>query len=256
MGTGIATSISGVLGVVLLMSYARRGQNYLVVTAPLLRPDLGQWHRILRIGLPVGSDFVLAFASAAVTLFAISGFGASAQAGFSIGSRILQAVLVPGMSIAYAAGPIAGQNFGARNSQRVKQTFVNAAAFATSIVRLGTILIQWWPQLLLSAFDADPEATAIAKSFLLLMSWALVAQVLVYTCKTMFTGLGHTMPALVSSGMQFTLFSVPVLWLSAQPDFHIEYVWYLSIGSITLQALVSLSLLQRQFHRSLVSSPR
>jgi putative MATE family efflux protein len=252
MGAGIATSISGITGVILLTTHTRRAQKYLIATAALLKPRLSEWRRILRIGLPIGSEMLLTFASAAVILHAISGFGASAQAGFSIGQRILQVILVPGLAVAYAAGPIAGQNFGAKKSERVREVFRHAVVIGTGITLVGTILLQSQSQLLLSIFDADPAAVSIARSFLLLMSWTLVAQMLIYTCKIMFTGLGNTMPSLLSSCMQFAVFAVPALWLSTQSNFRIEQIWYLSIGSMTLQALVSLWLLRWQFRRSLV----
>lgn len=253
MGAGIATSISGVIGVVLLITYTRRSQQYLTMAAALLSPHPGEWRRILRIGFPAGSEAILTFASAAVTLHAISGFGPSAQAGFSLGQRILQAVLIPGISVAAATGPIAGQNFGARKSDRVRQAFRQAVAIGAGMMIVGTIFLQWQTQTILDVFDSDAAAVVIARSFLLLMSWTLVAQVLVYSCKFILTGLGNTLPSLVSSGLQFCVFAAPALWLSTQSNFRIEYIWYLSIGSMTLQALVSLWLLRREFRRSLSS---
>ena len=50
-----------------------------------------------------------------VIYWIIRDFGAAAQAGFGIGSRVMQAIFLPAMAIAFAAAPIAGQNFGARH---------------------------------------------------------------------------------------------------------------------------------------------
>ena len=36
--------------------------------------------------------------------------------------------------------------------------------------------------------------------------------------------------------MRFVTYAVPAIWLSGRPDFRIEYVWYLSIATVTLQA--------------------
>ena len=49
-----------------------------------------------------------------VIYWIIRDFGAAAQAGFGVGSRVMQAIFLPAMAIAFAAAPIAGQNFGAR----------------------------------------------------------------------------------------------------------------------------------------------
>ena len=50
-------------------------------------------------------------------------FGAAAQAGFGIGMRIIQAGFMPVVALGFAVAPVAGQNFGARHPQRVRDTF-------------------------------------------------------------------------------------------------------------------------------------
>lgn len=251
-GAGMATTLSIVIGAVLLGVYFHRLQRHMTLTPKLMRPCLKQWHRMLNIGLPAGSEFALTFLSAAVVYYAIRNFGASAQAGFGIGSRVLQSIVLPGMSIAFAAGPIAGQNFGAKNNERVRETFRKATLIGTAIMISITILVQWRPQALVGMFDADASAIAVAALFLQMMSWTFVAQGLVYTCSTMFQGLGNTVPSLISSGTRFVLFAIPALWLSTQPRFRIEQVWYLSIASVTLQAILSLWLLHMEFKRRLL----
>jgi len=52
---------------------------------------------------------------------------AGAQAGFGVGGRVMQALFLPVMAIAFAASPVAGQNFGAGQYARVRETFRRAA---------------------------------------------------------------------------------------------------------------------------------
>jgi hypothetical protein len=47
---------------------------------------------------------------------------------------------------------------------------------------------------------------------------------------------------------------IPTLWLSAQPGFRVEQIWYLSIATTTMQALLSLWLLGRELSKRLVFS--
>jgi Na+-driven multidrug efflux pump len=223
----------------------------MVIKPELMRPQLKQWRRILNIGLPAGAEFILTFLSVAVVYYVIRNFGASAQAGFGIGSRVLQVILLPGVAIALAVGPIAGQNLGAKNSERVKETFRKAAFIGAAAMSVIAIFLQWRPKALVGMFDADASAISVAALFLQLRSWGFVAQVLVNTCSNMFQGLGNTLPSLISSGTRFVVFSIPAVWLSVQPQFHIEQVWYLSNASVMLQAIVSLWLLRVEFQRRL-----
>ena len=63
------------------------------------------------------------------------------------------------------------------------------------------------------------------------------------------------MPAVLSSATRVLSFVIPVFWLAAQPQFHLAELWYVSVASMTLQAVVSLVLLRRQFQRQLRASP-
>jgi len=48
---------------------------------------------------------------------------------------------------------------------------------------------------------------------------------------------------------------VPALWLSTRPGFQLVDVWYVSLVSMFIQALVSFSLVRREFGRKLVPVP-
>lgn len=248
-GAGFATSISIAVCTVLLGAYFWRSQACMRMQPALATPRLRQWARILMIGLPAGGEFVLTLLYTAVVYYTIRDLGVSAQAGFSIGSRVLQAILLPGMAIAFAAGPVVGQNFAAGKWQRVRETFEKAALMATAIMVATTLIVQSAPQALVAMFDADPLTAEIAALFLQLMSWIFVAQGLIYICSTMFQGLGNTVPALVSSAVRFMVFAGPAVWLSMRPTFHLETLWYLSMVSIVLQAVVSLGLLRAEFRK-------
>ena len=92
---------------------------------------------------------------------------------------------------------------------------------------------------------------AVAILFLQMVSLNLVAQGFTFVCSSMFQGLGNTRPVLLSSGVRLITYALPVLWLSARPGFRIEYVWYLSNLSTTLQAALSLWLLHLEFRKRL-----
>ena len=77
------------------------------------------------------------FAFIAVYLFVVyrvtQPFGAAAQAGFGIGQRIIQAGFMPIVALGFAAAPVAGQNFGARKAERVRETFRRAVMMVTGV---------------------------------------------------------------------------------------------------------------------------
>ena len=57
--------------------------------------------------------------------------------------------------------------------------------------------------------------------------------------------IGNTVPAMVSSATRVVTFAVPAVWLAKRPGFELRHLWYLSIATVTLQAVVSVTLLYR-----------
>ena len=248
-GAGLASSIAVLIGVLMLFVYFHKLERYVGFDPAQWRPQLRQWKRVLDVGLPAGGEFAMIFIFMAVVYYVLRDFGAAAQAGFGIGTRVLGLIQMPALAVALAAGPIAGQNFGAGNGTRVWETFVKAALIGTTIMIAFTVLAQWKPGLLLGGFSNDEQTMAVASLFLRMVSLNLVAQGLTFTCSSMFQGLGNTRPVLLSSATRVLTYSLPAIWLSTQPGFRIEHVWYLSIATATLQAGMNLLLLRREFRK-------
>jgi Na+-driven multidrug efflux pump len=253
-GAGLASSLAVAIGVVALWAYFEKAENYLALDRRQWRPQIEAWKRILNVGLPAGGEFAIMFAYMAAIYYAIGEFGPAAQAGFSIGSRVLGLIQVPAMAIAFTAAPIIGQNFGARNSARVKATVGNVLMAATAVMVIATAVRQWRPELLLKGFTQDKATISEGALFLKMVSLNLVAQGLIFACSSVFQGLGNTRPQLISSTVRLITYVIPTLWLSAQTGFRVEQIWYLSIVTTTMQACLSLWLLRRELGKRLVFS--
>lgn len=257
MGAGLATSLAVAAGVALLWVYFHKLETYVGIDPARLRPRLDVWRRVLAIGLPAGGEFALMFVYITVVYWIIRHFGDAAQAGYGIGSRVMQAVFLPAMAIAFAVAPIAGQNMGAGRPQRVRATFRHAA-LASSAVMLGlTLLCQWRPEALVRPFAhaSDARSMAVAAEFLRIISWNFIASGLIFTCSGLFQAMGNTLPSLLSSASRLLTFVVPGIILSRHPGFRLADLWHLSVATVTLQALTSLWLLRGQFGRRLPVAP-
>ena len=246
MGAGLASSIAVFAGVGLMVVYFLWRETYVRYVAAKLRPRFDVWSRLFLIGLPAGGEIALLFFYTSVVLWLIAHFGDAAQAGFGIGSRLTQAVFLPGMSVAMAAGPIIGQNFGAGQAARVRAT-LRASILYCSVVMIGlTLLCQLRAEWLVRGFSQDPEVVAQGALYLHIISWNFVATGIVYSCSALFQGVGNTWPSLISTGSRILTFIVPALWMATWPNFQIQDVWYLSVVTVTLQAATSLLLVARE----------
>ena len=253
-GAALASTLAIAAGVALMAFYFRRLEHYVAFDRSQWRPRPATWRRLLDIGLPAGGEFALMALFMGVVYWVIRPFGAAAQAGFGIGMRVMQSIFLPAMAIAFAAAPIAGQNYGARRFERVRETFRVTALTCGGFMLLLTLFCQWQSPWLIRVFTADPAVIDIGVEYLRIISWNFVGAGIVFVCSSLFQGLGNTWPSLVSSGSRVVLFVVPAIWLSAQPGFRLVDLWHLSVATVVLQALFSLFLLRREFRTRLDSS--
>ena len=251
LGAGLASSIASAVGFIALVLLFPRVQSYLRLRWDALRPRFDAWKRIMFIGFPTSLEFLMMFVVFAVIYWVIRDFGAEAQAGFGIGGRIMQSIFLPAMAVAFAAAPIAGQNFGAGLHDRVRETFKAAALIGAGLMATLSVLCHIAPELMGAPFTDDPDVLAVTGEYLKITSWNFVAAGLVMTASSLFQGIGDTRPALIASATRMITFAGPAIWLSYQPWAELRHIWLLSVISITLQCLLSVWLLLATFKRKL-----
>ena len=250
-GAGLASTLAIAAGVAFLAVYYVRLEKYVHFDPAQWRPKLATWGRMLNIGLPSGGEFALMAVYIGAVYWIIRDFGAAAQAGFGIGGRLMQSIFLPAMAVAFAAAPLAGQNFGARRYDRVRETFRAAAWSITGLMTALMLLCQWRADWLMRAFTRDPAVIAIGTEYLRILSWNFIAMGLVFTAGSLFQALGNTRPSLAASAIRLVIFVVPSVWVSRQPGFQLIDVWHLSVLTVIVQAVISLTLLRGQFRRRL-----
>jgi putative MATE family efflux protein len=254
-GAGLASSLSVAAGVVLMTVYFLRLERYVGFDVAQWRPRFATWRKLLNIGLPAGGEFAFIGIYTGVMFWIIRGFGTAAQAGFGIGSRVMQMIFLPAMAVAFAAAPIAGQNYGAKLGDRVRETFTSAAIASCAIMFSMTLLCQWQGEAMIRFFTTDADVIAVAAQFIHVISWNFFAMGIVFTCSSMFQALGNTWPALASTGTRLLTFAIPGIFLSRQPGFQLVHLWYLSVATVLMQAVLSVVLLRAQFRVRLAFSP-
>jgi Na+-driven multidrug efflux pump len=208
---------------------------------------------MLKIGLPAGAEFALMAVYLFVVYVISRPFGAAAQAGFGIGLRVVQAGFMPVVALGFSVAPVAGQSFGARLGDRVKQTFVAAAAMADGVMAIWAILCYFWAAPMVRLFSADPQVIGVGVEYLRIIAFTFIGSGLVFVSSSMFQALGNTLPPLAASFGRMLLTAVPAVLLSRMPGFELWWIWYLSAGTIVFQVIAVLLLLQREYKARLGS---
>ena len=250
-GAALASFISILVVDVAIVIYFHKNFHYLRFRSSLFRPQTKIWGRLLQIGVPAGAEFVLLFVFILIVYGIIRGFGPAAQAGFGVGARIMQALFLPVVALAFAVSPVVGQNFGGRQAARVRESIYSAIGIASGMMFLLALLAHFAPAPMIRAFSNDPAVIEFGREYLKIASLNFVAAGIVFTSSSVFQGLGNTWPPLFSSATRLILFALPAVILSHSAGFEIKHIWYLSVASQSIQAVVNLLLLRRELRKKL-----
>lgn len=253
-GAGLASSISIFIGLILMTRYFFKLECYVKFDWRMMNFKSSINQKIMTIGFPAGGELLLMFLYMVIIYWAIQDVGAEAQAGFGLGSRILQAIFMPALALAFAVPAVVGQNFGANQFNRVKESFNATIKIISVIMLMLSLFCLWEPKILLQPFTNDQDVIFFASNFLQVVALNFLPSGLIFTCSGIFQGLGNTWPALYSVGSRLILFAIPTIWMSQQSLFKIEYIWYLSVVTVLLQSLLSLWLMKREFKKKLITS--
>lgn len=250
-GAGLASSIAAAVGFLAALWIFGRVQNVISHPLKLFRPNWAITRRIVAIGLPTAGEFLLMFVITGVVYAVIRNFGSEAQAGYGVGSRVMQAIFLPAMAVSFAVAPVAGQNFGAGLPDRVRQTVRDAAIISSGLMLALTLVCQIWSEAMIGLFAHDPNVVEVGSVFLRIISLNFLSTGIIFVASGAFQALGDTRPALWGSVSRLVTFAGPAIWLSNQPWATLEQVWWLSAGSVALHAGVALYLLQGQLKSKL-----
>jgi putative MATE family efflux protein len=254
-GAALSTFVAVVLGFVLLVGYFVRADGYITFDRAAWAPDVKIWKRMMAVGAPAGGEFLLISLHMILVYRLIQGFGAAAQAGFGIGSRVMQSLFLPVVAIAFAASPVVGQNFGARLADRVRETFRWAAVMASAVMMVLTVLCHISPAALIRPFSSDPAVILVGGEYLRITSWNFVPSAIVFTSSSIFQGIGNSVPPVIISAARLLLFAVPAFLLSRTAGFELRQIWYVGVAAVIVQMTLNIWLLQREFRRRLTFGP-
>jgi putative MATE family efflux protein len=245
-GAGLATTIATVVGVLLMVGYYVKLERYLTFDFAHFHPKPATWAKLLNIGLPAGGEFALMALTAGTMYWAARGFGTEAQAGIGIGFRVNQMLFIPVVAVAMSATAVAGQNFGARNAERVRGTVRVALTMAAVLMTFITIVAIGGAPWIARIFTSEAEVIRQTVGFMQVLGWNFVPSALAFTCSALFQGLGNTWPPLYSTAIRVFLFMGVGIWMAHQPWFELNYLFAVSVATVMLQAVLTYAWLRRE----------
>lgn len=238
MGAAYATALSHIVVFSIFWITMRRQERELFHFHLLKKPDFDAMYQIFKTGLPVGVQ------SGAFTIFAmiigriIASWGPIPIAVQKVGSQIEALSWMTASGFATALGSFTGQNYGAKQWERIKKGYFVAIRIMAVVGIMVTALLIFGAEPLFKIFIQEPESVAVGVVYLQILGLSQLFMCLEITTSGAFNGLNRTLPPSLVS-ILFTGLRVPGAIILSRPEFlGLEGVWWsISISSV-LKGLV------------------
>ncbi|WBX74602.1 MATE family efflux transporter [Tenacibaculum pacificus] len=250
-GAGLATSISyGVSGLFILWFFLSKNTD-LKIIPKYFQIDLSILKEIISLGgitiIRQGTISILIIILN-YTLFKYG--GEISIAVYGIINRIMLFALFPVLGVTQGFLPIAGYNYGANDSKRVKESIKTAILFGTVIATFIFIIIMVFPSELIGLFTNDKKLINLTSDALIIAFLATPVITTQLIGSAYFQAAGKALPALLLTLLKQGFLLIPLVYIL--PKFYgIDGVWMSFPIADFLATLVTFLYLNREIKRSL-----
>ena len=136
------------------------------VTRDAFRPVMDIFRQITAQLIPASAAMMVMFISGFVVQFALKEFGGAAVAAYGVALRIEQILLLPVLGMTGALLPIACQNFGAQEHDRVRAALKFCWTTGFIMTAIAAPILLFGGSFEMSLFSDDPEVIRIGTSYL------------------------------------------------------------------------------------------
>lgn len=188
--------------------------------------------RLLFIAIPAGLTSAVGPLVNTIIISMLAGYGTEAVAAFGIATRIEAFAFILLMALAVGMSPIIGQNFGAKNFDRVHETLRNAIGFSVFwCIGVAAILVLL-AEPIASVFSADPIVIYYAKISFLIVAPSYLFSSLVNGWSSAFNAMGKPQMSVIMTVIKMILLLIPAVLIGAETGGVMGIFWAISIVNI------------------------
>ena len=142
--------------------------------------DLSHWRDLLRQILPASFNMLTIILGGFITMTFIGRFGSQQVAGYSVGLRLEQILLLPALGLNTAVMAMAGQNFGANKPDRIRETYKKSlwAGFWIAVASIPVMV--FLSPILLGFFSTNKDMIETGTTYLRIDALAFFAYVVLF----------------------------------------------------------------------------
>lgn len=226
-GAALATVLGQIIGCIIAYIFYRRINILSARIHNLIKfkPEKQTIKEIYKVALP---SIVLQGLTSISTLLMniiVVAFSEIAVAVFGLYFKVQSFLYMPLFGLNSGVIPIVGYNYGARNKDRVVKTVRIAMAIGCSVMLLGTLLFQFFPNLILSPFKTTEEMSKIAYIAFRIISIGFIFSAIAIVINGFFMGIGAGVSAMSVNLARQLILLVPLAFFLSKTALGLSGVW-------------------------------
>ena len=214
-GAAIATLISWVFGLGLVLYILTKKHDLIHTTMLPVKVLLSSCRDILKIGLPAAGANMLTPIAAAIMTAIVATYGESAVAAFGVGSRLESIACLIVLALSMTLPPFISQNFGAGQLYRVEAAYKIAIKFILVWQIIIYALLAFCAPWIASIFTKEAEVADLIKLFIWVLPLGYGLQGIVILTNSSFNALHKPMIALGLSVIRLFVCYLPLAYLGS-----------------------------------------
>lgn len=161
---------------------------------------------LTQIATPVGNAFITR---------ALAAYGDNAVAGWAVVIRLVPVAFGVLFALSGAVGPIVGQNLGAGNFDRIRQTMRDALKVTMISVLVAWALLALFHKPLGDLFKAEGQARDVIDFFCFFVAGSFLFNGALFVANAAFNNLGYAFYSTILNWGRATLGVIPFVWLGS-----------------------------------------
>jgi putative MATE family efflux protein len=250
-GAGLATAASYAVSGLFILGFFLSKQSDLVIDPKNFKWKLPIVKEIVSLGgITVARQGTISLLMIVLNATLFTYGGESAIAIYGIINRVMMFALFPVLGVTQGFLPIAGYNYGAKDSKRVKESIKTAIIYGTSVATLIFIGIIVFPEQVSSLFTNDADLISETPNALLLTFLATPVITTQLIGSAYFQAAGKAMPALFLTLLKQGVFLIPLIYILPK-FFGLNGVWWSFPIADVMATVITVLFLQKEVRKNL-----
>jgi len=240
-GIAIATIATNALGALYLWFKVRETGLVIKESRGQYSPDMKTYLDIAGQGFPASLSLMTISVGAFIITYFVSTFGESTVAGYGVGMRIEQIVLIPGIGINIAVLTLIGQNNGAKRYDRVREIIRVAMRYSLYISTFAAAFIFICSGYVIDIFTDDIAVINSGVGYLSVAALITWAYGILFVTDSVFRGLKRPLFPLLMGVLRQIVLPFPALWfVTTVVAVGVMGVWWSVFAIVWIAAIIAM----------------